>query len=65
MENHDQSKKKKKKLATEWTEGQGEVKGETPVLLALGPVSQILAGHCGWLTAGFVEVSGLWQVRFL
>lgn len=60
------SPKKKRKLETERTEGQDEVKGETPVLLPLGPVSQVLAGHCGWLTAGFVEVSGLWQkVRFL
>lgn len=63
MENHDQSKKKRRK---EETEGHGEVKGGTPGLLPLGPVSQVLAGHCGWLTAGLVEVSGLWQkVRFL
>lgn len=60
------SPKKKRKLETERTEGQAEVKGETPGLFPLGPLSQVLVGHCGRLTAGFVEVSGLWQkVRFL
>lgn len=29
------------------------------MLLPLGPVSRVVAGHCGWLTAGLVEVSGM------